>query len=603
MSITPATPPISPTTPDPPDFNQLSAYTAAAENIKPSSSLTLKTRKSKCAIPLEFSCDEIYERMESGFCIFCEERDTPGHHDLKHKGVEIIMIESDDQPIVTESRYKTLVESDELVIETVMKPDSFSKSLENLTSDLQIVGAKDPKEAQNKSIEHMVGKQPQEADRVWKPGGLLAKPTSWNYLDKYLSSTGQIKPTRNLLTNVLEMIIQSVETKPCMVNEKKSFRVLSDFNLETWIRLAIYERGELAATCALAIVTTPSDINFDVLVAQVEEKLGVLAIYAVTEILKFIKHGQYGDKEQLDVVCLDLNGAVPKWFEKLRWEVTFGYSRRFPCLVKSYKAVTKALVQWKEHPPDQNTWNMASPLKIIQFSILEDKYDLRRKYCDKISPTSVLRYPLYLFLIFLLILGFIFYFPFLLIVKPPLVYYIYVVLRYALYNQSINYFLKLLLSSQAIKVHTRALYSNLVFRVYPFFESTVGFLRSIYPLEIFDFAFWRKTSVMHFGGKLRLCILAENFGFAFWRKTSVMHFGGKLRLCILAENFDFAFWRKTSILRFGGKLRFCILAENFDFRVLAENFGYAFWRKTSILRFGGKLRFCNFKRKNSILQF
>ncbi|KAL0800906.1 hypothetical protein Bca101_056081 [Brassica carinata] len=152
MSITPATPPISPTTPDPPDFNQLSAYTAAAENIKPSSSLTLKTRKSKCAIPLEFSCDEIYERMESGFCIFCEERDTPGHHDLKHKGVEIIMIESDDQPIVTESRYKTLVESDELVIETVMKPDSFSKSLENLTSDLQIVGAEDPKEAQNKSV-------------------------------------------------------------------------------------------------------------------------------------------------------------------------------------------------------------------------------------------------------------------------------------------------------------------------------------------------------------------------------------------------------------------------------------------------------------------
>ncbi|KAH0902362.1 hypothetical protein HID58_041865 [Brassica napus] len=99
------------------------------------------------------------------------------------------MIESDDQPIVTKSEpivEESLVESDEYVSETMMKPDAFSESLEDFTSDLQVVDAAAPKEAQNKSvaeenmsfalgnkIEHMVGKQSQEADRVWEPDSVL----------------------------------------------------------------------------------------------------------------------------------------------------------------------------------------------------------------------------------------------------------------------------------------------------------------------------------------------------------------------------------------------------------------------------------------------
>ncbi|KAH0934773.1 hypothetical protein HID58_011890 [Brassica napus] len=236
----------------------IAAMEAPSFNYKP------KARKSKTL--LKYSCEEIEERMSNGLCIFCEERDTPGHHDLKHKGVKILMIESDDQPVVTESDHKPMVEesladSDELVIETVMKPDSFSESLEGLTSDLQVVYAADPKEAQNKSvaeenmsfslgnnIEHMVGKKSQVADHVWEPGGLIAKPTSWNCLDKYL-------PTRNLLRNGLEMFIQSAETKS--VNERKSFK-----------SRRVWERGGLKATFALAILTPPFDISFDDMVIQ-----------------------------------------------------------------------------------------------------------------------------------------------------------------------------------------------------------------------------------------------------------------------------------------------------------------------------------------------
>ncbi|KAG7556346.1 hypothetical protein ISN44_As11g023850 [Arabidopsis suecica] len=46
-------------------------------------------------IPLKYSCEEIYERMENGLCIFCEEHDTPDHQ-LKHKRFRIVMIERED---------------------------------------------------------------------------------------------------------------------------------------------------------------------------------------------------------------------------------------------------------------------------------------------------------------------------------------------------------------------------------------------------------------------------------------------------------------------------------------------------------------------------
>ncbi|KAL0864599.1 hypothetical protein Bca101_043717 [Brassica carinata] len=71
----------------------------------------------------------------------------------------------------------------------MMKPDSFSASLESFSSDLQLFDVAGQKEVQIKSdseesmsfspgnkIEHMVGKQSQEADRIWEPGGFLDKP-------------------------------------------------------------------------------------------------------------------------------------------------------------------------------------------------------------------------------------------------------------------------------------------------------------------------------------------------------------------------------------------------------------------------------------------
>ncbi|KAG2247514.1 hypothetical protein Bca52824_087142 [Brassica carinata] len=104
------------------------------------------------------------------------------------------MIESDDQSIVAESEpsyEESLVESDEFLTNTVMKVDAFSELLECFTSDLQIVDAAGQKEDKNKNyaedivsfslgrkIEDMVGKQFYEADRVWEPGGFIAKPAT-----------------------------------------------------------------------------------------------------------------------------------------------------------------------------------------------------------------------------------------------------------------------------------------------------------------------------------------------------------------------------------------------------------------------------------------
>ncbi|KAL0722020.1 hypothetical protein Bca4012_036619 [Brassica carinata] len=150
-------------------------------------------------IPLKYSCEEIYDRMSSGLCIFCEDLDTPGHHDLKHRGVEVIMIESEDQPIVTKDDdepivEESLVESDDFVTGTVMKPNSLEcliseRKILQPNSLLQILDPTSQKEAQNKSdaeenmsfslgnkIEHMVGKHAQKADRIWEPGGFMFKP-------------------------------------------------------------------------------------------------------------------------------------------------------------------------------------------------------------------------------------------------------------------------------------------------------------------------------------------------------------------------------------------------------------------------------------------
>ncbi|KAG2250888.1 hypothetical protein Bca52824_081024 [Brassica carinata] len=137
-------------------------------------------------IPLKYSCEEIYDRMSSGLCIF-------------HRGVEVIMIESEDQPIVTKDDdepivEESLVESDDFVTGTVMKPNSLEcliseRKILQPNSLLQILDPTSQKEAQNKSdaeenmsfslgnkIEHMVGKHAQKADRIWEPGGFMFKP-------------------------------------------------------------------------------------------------------------------------------------------------------------------------------------------------------------------------------------------------------------------------------------------------------------------------------------------------------------------------------------------------------------------------------------------
>ncbi|KAF2603705.1 hypothetical protein F2Q70_00026622 [Brassica cretica] len=95
-----------------------------------------------------------------------------------------MVTKNNDELILEES----LVESDEFVTKTMMKPDSFYESLESFSSDLQIFNVAGQKEEQNKSdaeenmsfsvgnkIEHMVGEHTLKADRIWEPGGCLVK--------------------------------------------------------------------------------------------------------------------------------------------------------------------------------------------------------------------------------------------------------------------------------------------------------------------------------------------------------------------------------------------------------------------------------------------
>ncbi|CAF2151215.1 unnamed protein product [Brassica rapa] len=148
--------------------------------------------KPKGIIPLKYSCEEMYERMEMGLCVFCEEVDIPGHN-LKHKAVAIVVTEGDDELTVED----TLAESYEPVTETVMKHDSLSKPLECFTSVLQIVDAAGQREHQSESvaqekmtlylgekIKHMMGKQSQKAERIWEPGGLPTEAAQWYWSEK-----------------------------------------------------------------------------------------------------------------------------------------------------------------------------------------------------------------------------------------------------------------------------------------------------------------------------------------------------------------------------------------------------------------------------------
>lgn len=58
------------------------------------SKLNLMTSKNNL-IPMKYSCEEIHERLTNGWCIYCDERDSPGHQ-LKHKRLQIVMMDLED---------------------------------------------------------------------------------------------------------------------------------------------------------------------------------------------------------------------------------------------------------------------------------------------------------------------------------------------------------------------------------------------------------------------------------------------------------------------------------------------------------------------------
>lgn len=70
--------------------------------------------------PLKYSSDEIYDRMENGLCIFCEEHDTLGHQELKHKGFRIVVIDcKDDHAFDDKELVSVDLDQEEGLIKTV----------------------------------------------------------------------------------------------------------------------------------------------------------------------------------------------------------------------------------------------------------------------------------------------------------------------------------------------------------------------------------------------------------------------------------------------------------------------------------------------------
>ncbi|KAG7553405.1 hypothetical protein ISN45_Aa06g039320 [Arabidopsis thaliana x Arabidopsis arenosa] len=74
-----------------------------------SSLSNLTTSKNKL-IPMKYSCEEINKRREAGLCIFCDERETMDHH-LKHKGLQIVMMDLEDASMVGVEEKEALSDS------------------------------------------------------------------------------------------------------------------------------------------------------------------------------------------------------------------------------------------------------------------------------------------------------------------------------------------------------------------------------------------------------------------------------------------------------------------------------------------------------------
>ncbi|KAL0668643.1 hypothetical protein Bca4012_031347 [Brassica carinata] len=289
-------------------------------------------------MPLKYSCEEVYDRVSNGLCIFCDDRDTPGHHNLKHKGVKILVTETTtssslkkawsnlmNRHMVGEHTLKAdriwepggcLVKTDRQMLQTEavlhgqvqfsgpdkLKNDKLQSCIGlnlcefrvdhgvDILFSHQMHRVKDiyvlPKKILSQACPY------QKAHLVWEPGGSVGKQAPWNCSDKYLKHGVVLKLNakthETCLHNTLE-VFSAEETQTWMVNEKMSFKVLPDLNLEVWVKLAVYGfkyqklmsllvRGGLTAMCALAIVTPPFDISFDDTVIQEMRKSCVLIV-------------------------------------------------------------------------------------------------------------------------------------------------------------------------------------------------------------------------------------------------------------------------------------------------------------------------------------
>ncbi|KAG5390493.1 hypothetical protein IGI04_032034 [Brassica rapa subsp. trilocularis] len=116
LSTSSVTSPLPKKPPDPPD-------------------MILGKSRNKGTIFPKYSCEDIYERMEMGLCVFCEEFDTPGHYQLKHKRSKIFMTECVDNLVSYDK-----VDS-EAVVEETTSDDKMSLEQQTIPSTTSRVHA------------------------------------------------------------------------------------------------------------------------------------------------------------------------------------------------------------------------------------------------------------------------------------------------------------------------------------------------------------------------------------------------------------------------------------------------------------------------------
>lgn len=228
LSISSVTSPLPKKPPDPPDM------------------IHGKSRNKGTIFP-KYSCEEMYERMEMGLCVFCEEFDTQGHYQLKHKGLQVLVMECDDEEKVEE-----LVDSVSVVLDqqekkaTDQEYEHAKAKLEDYCSlpnehqddsalliessnDIEFSDSHTNVLSRSELALCISGNEEKhcvclsQVERIWEPGGLPTEAAQWYWPEKCKSlrvsaATSDLRLTRQLHIQTKELLSEFQDVPRLLVS-------------------------------------------------------------------------------------------------------------------------------------------------------------------------------------------------------------------------------------------------------------------------------------------------------------------------------------------------------------------------------------------------